>query len=246
MAGYTYNRMARSYADAWLTADKAQTKSGMVVELERAEDELEELLLDISATQTAAGEQREDIGFLSSVVGCIGGGIVGSVGGPLGAIAGCSAGAGVVSKAVDWAYDGSLIQTDLENKVIDLEKDLDSLEVDLSRRSHKYDSVGAAKAEEVQQTYINVAQKQMDAWRESWYALDDQDYFIGIVGDIAKYALSDIGGDLMGQAWASDYNVVGNLWDDWMYSYAASIPTYTGESLTFATDTAYETWAAAF
>ena len=196
--------MNLAYACAWLAADKAQSKAGMKVETERKEDELDQLISEIAEKQKEVEDERAGYGFWSSIAGCAVGGTIGLVASgmnPMGAVAGCSLGSGLVSKAVDWAYDSEdgllAIQTELEEELQDLEQDLKDIDMDLSTSSHKYWSNGASEWEDREEAILEQRINEYDTWEDTFYALEGKDYLLGMAGDIGSFVVGQVGGELL-------------------------------------------------
>ena len=194
------NEQAKALSDAWFAADRAQAKSMLRHEMGDVTDQLSQLTNEIRDQQQDVSDERGQWNTTGSVLGCVGGGIIGflaSGGNPLGAMAGCSLGGKATATMTDWAYDGRFFDTEAEEELRALEKELDAYEIELSEKARHYNLADTNAW--IQQTRDKQLQLMYDydSWKADFYGATGGDYIMELVSHGLTFAATKIGGEIL-------------------------------------------------
>jgi len=168
-------------------------------EIEAIEDELEQLANDVS-------EERSTYGTWAKGAGCIIGAFMGSGGGPAGMVSGCNVGSQVVGLAVDYAYDGELIQTSLEDELIAKREELEEYEIELDALSTRFPQYQAVEWVEDREEKLGESIEAYDDWADAFYGKEGIDYAMDAINIGINYAASKVGESVLNNLWDSTFD----------------------------------------
>ena len=198
------NRMNQAYVNAYRSAQHAEARNELRRERTRVAAEIEALTKALADAQEDVQEERSWWNTLASATGCAVGGILGSGGGPAGVLSGCTLGSNLLSTGVDYTYD-ELYDTDLEKTLQIKEAALREYDVELSDLSKKYPEYGALEWEEDVEKQIMDNMDLYDQWEEGFYGKEGLDYAMDVVGVVATYGATKVGGAVLNELWASAF-----------------------------------------
>lgn len=199
------NRMRQAYVNAYRSAQQAAARNEIRRERIRVTDEIDELTEQLSDLQKDVTDERGTWNTYASGAGCLIGGFLGSGGGPAGMMSGCSLGSQIVSTGADYAYDSTLLTTDLEAQLQAAEQELKEYDIELSDLSKMFPEYGGVEFEERMKTSLDTNLKLYDEWEEGFYGKEGQDYAMDLVGIVAQYGATKVGGAILNDAWVSAF-----------------------------------------
>ena len=198
------NRMRQAYVNAYRSAQQAAARNEIRRDRIRVTNEIAALTEQLSDLQTDVTDEREDWNTWGSGVGCLIGGLLGSGGGPAGMMSGCSLGSQIVSTGVDYTYD-TLHDTELELALQAKEQELKEYDIELSDLSKRFPEYGAVEFEEKVKESLETNLELYDEWEEGFYGKEGIDYAMDLVGVVAQYGATQVGGAILDKAWVSAF-----------------------------------------